>query len=351
MKIAHFEQVEPVCPLCLQKNVVSTLQLECVRWAAPNLEVEEGHLRCQTCPAIYPILKGIPVILPDVSSWMKNHQLHLLWDPKSSGLFQQWLCDASGPGSAMESVHNYISSYMWSHYRHLDPERHEAPSDLYELLEQTQLKTNTPKVVLDLGCAVGGSTQNLAERHQQLVLGIDLNFAMLLQAKHVAKTGEVRYGLRQSGVIYKHQAYDVELPSSDLVDFWVADATCLPFQHNTAAIARSTNLLDCTPSPLAHLTELLRVAEQACVACPYDWSINATEYAQWIGGHSAATHWLGDPLTLINSLFKPSGPIAELSSAEIFAEHAHLPWRVRLHNRAEMQYSVHAFSIRMANRG
>ena len=351
MKIAHFEQIKPVCPLCLQKNVTSALHLECVRWAIPNKEAEEGHLRCPTCPAVYPILKGIPVILSDVSSWMKNHQLHLLWDPQTSGFFQQWLCDASGPGSAVESVNNYISSYMWSHYRHLDPKRDEPPSDLHGLLEQTKLDTNNPKMILDLGCAVGGSTQNLAERHQQLVLGIDLNFAMLLQAKHVSKTGQVRYGLRQSGVIYQHQDYNVAFPYSDLVDFWVADATCLPFQANSVSIARSTNLLDCTTLPLLHLIELLRVAEQACVACPYDWSINATEYAQWIGGHSSASDWKGDPLHLIQSLFQPDGPIPELSSAEIFSEHANLPWRVRLHNRAVMQYSVHAFSIRMANRG
>ena len=169
--------------------------------------------------------------------------------------------------------------------------------------------------------------------------------------KHVSKTGQVRYGLRQSGVIYQHQAYDVEHSNSDLVDFWVADATCLPFLQDTASIARSTNLLDCTTSPLLHLIELLRVAEQACVACPYDWSINATEYAQWIGGHSSASDWKGDPLQLIHSLYQPDGPIPELSSAEIFSEHQNLPWRVRLHNRAEMQYSVHAFCVRAANRG
>src|SRR5207302_5037469 len=76
---------------------------------------------------------------------------------------------------------------------------------------------------------------------------------------------------------------------SDQLSFWCGDVGALPFADGTFDGALSLNVVDCVPSPLAHLMELGRVLRDrapALLSSPYDWSPNATPVAQWLGGHS-----------------------------------------------------------------
>ena len=137
----------------------------------------------------------------------------------------------------------------------------------------------------DIGCSVGGSTHLLAQKTDNLVLGIDISLGMIRFAQH-ALHGQVRYGKRRIGTVYDPVEYAIPSLDSERIDYWVADALSLPFLNQTVDHSQSIHLLDCVSKPTSHLTELIRILKKDgswSVVCPYDWSMGATEYQHWLG--------------------------------------------------------------------
>ena len=195
--------------------------------------------------------------------------------------------------------------------------------------------------MLDIGCSVGRSTFWLAEQHERPVLGLDLNFAMLMHAQDALLHNKVRYGLRRNGVVYDWKEYAVGFKHRQWVDFWVADATCLPFVNNQVGRINTMNVLDCTTSPTQYLKELSRVSTEWQSFCPYDWSSSVTEFAQWLGGHSSFSPWKGSPEEVIRYLLSEENQDPILSNTHIHREIGSLLWNVRLYERSTTQYQVH----------
>ena len=227
---------------------------------------------------------------------------------------------------------------MHSHYSDLDPDDSEHENQIERLLTHTAQTTCADGPILDIGCSVGRSSFWLAEHFNKPVLGIDLNFAMLMHAQDALRSNRVRYGLRRNGVVYDWKDYPVDFPNRNLVDFWVADATCLPFLNGQVGRANTLNVVDCTTSPTQYLQELSRVSTEWHSFCPYDWSSGVTEFSQWLGGHSSFSPWEGNPESVIRYLFNED---AALSSHKIHREIDALLWNVRLHARSTTQYQVH----------
>ena len=57
--------------------------------------------------------------------------------------------------------------------------------------------------LLDVGCSVGRSTFWLAEQYNRPVLGIDLNYSMILHALEILLRDRVVYGQRINGCVYR----------------------------------------------------------------------------------------------------------------------------------------------------
>ena len=303
--------------------------------------IEEGNFLCNHCGAIYPVIRGVPILMPQVGTYLQNYSIHTLWRTDTSGHHWQWLSEGSGENSLISATRSYLSTYMHSHYGDFDPENPNQPNQIQTLLSHTK-ETSIPNgPILDIGCSVGRSSFWLAEQYDRPVLGLDLNFAMLMHAQDALLHNQVRYGRRRVGVVYDWKEYPVHFNNTHHVDFWVADATCLPFANNRVARINTLNVLDCTTSPTQFLQEMSRVAMEWHCFCPYDWSSSVTEFAQWLGGHSSFSPWNGNPEEVIRYLLLESDETSPLSQMQIHREIASLPWAVRLSNRSTTQYDVH----------
>jgi SAM-dependent methyltransferase len=198
--------------------------------------------------------------------------------------------------------------------------------------------------VLDIGCSVGGTTFALAERTGRLVLGVDLNLAMLRVAAAVLVRGEVAYPRKRTGVVYDKRRFPVRLPGAENVDFWACDAAALPFSSGSFALAALLNVIDCAPAPREVLAETARVlapAAPAVLCSPYDWSAAATPIGTWLGGHSQRGPTRGDSASVLRALLTPGGHPAAIPGLRLAAEVDAVPWHVRVHDRSSVAYATH----------
>jgi len=277
-----------------------------------------------------------------------------------SELVESMLGDCCGPGSAFDQMRQHLSSYTWDHHGDLDPDEpvdEPRPGAMLRSLEVGRELAGSVSSgavpsgpIIDVGCSVGRSSFALAQGSNELVLGVDLNFAMLRVASEVLRHGKVRYPRRRSGVVYDRRGFPAEFVNRENVDFWACDAAALPLPSNTFSLAVSMNVLDCAYAPSELLATLARVLQQggkAVLTCPYDWSPAATPLEAWLGGHSQRSPLGGSSEAVLRTLLtradesNPAGGPNSFCGLELIAQQEQLPWSVRLHDRSAMGYKVH----------
>ncbi len=353
MKFRHFEELSPVCPVCRVERGIQDSQL--VLGAVTlrtDTTVQEGTLLCprNECQREFPVIDGIPLIIPHIRAWISANISQVQAREDLSPLTESMLIDCCGPGSMFETTRQHVSSYAWDHYADFDSEetvREPRPGLIVRLLDQC-LKIGRPLQggpVLDIGCGAGRTAFALAERTSALVLGVDLNYAMLKVAARVLSEGIVRYPRRRVGIVYDRREFPVHFDQSDNVDFWACDANSLPFRDGQFGATVGLNVLDCAHSPLTFLQSVARVTAgggQVILACPYDWSAAATPVEHWLGGHSQRSDFRGASEPVLKALLSPEHHSGSVPRLKFSAEADNLPWHVRLHDRSTMKYSVHA---------
>jgi SAM-dependent methyltransferase/uncharacterized protein YbaR (Trm112 family) len=315
---SHFEALHPVCPLCRAALAIGTSIRE------SDGDVLEGILLCGGCGREFPIVDGIPVIVGPIRTWLAANPLQLLMRDDLSPQIESLIGDVLGPGSPYDLLRQHTGMYADDHYR---------AGSAASLIDGIDVAAGP---VLDLGCATGGTTFQLAQKSGAMTLGIDLNFAMLRVASRVLREGRVRYARRRIGVVYDRRDEAIDLPARELVDFWCCDAGALPFDDAIAGTAASVNVIDCNTSPQQSVAELARVVRPgglAIISTPYDWSPSATPYENWIGGHSQRGPHEGAAEPLLRDLVA--------AHFTIVREETDVPWRVRLHHRSAVDYRVH----------
>jgi SAM-dependent methyltransferase/uncharacterized protein YbaR (Trm112 family) len=313
--------------------------------------IVEGVLHCSNegCRREYPILDGIPLLVANLRQYVSDNVLAIYGRRDLSELTESLLGDCCGPQSAFDQLRQQLSFYAWDHYADLDPQ--EADDDLQPGSMLRCLQTGRqlaepipPGPVVDVGCSVGRGSFALAEHAADLVLGIDLNFAMLRLSSQVLRTGRVSYPRRRVGLAYDRREFPARFANADKVDFWACDAAALPFPAGTFSLAVSMNVLDCIAAPADLLTSVARVLRgggKLVLTCPYDWSPAATPLEAWLGGHSQRSPSGGASEIVLRALLTPGAHPAASGDLELVAEQEHLPWHVRLHARSTMRYRVH----------
>ncbi|OPY13384.1 MAG: hypothetical protein A4E69_01676 [Syntrophus sp. PtaB.Bin138] len=207
--------------------------------------------------------------------------------------------------------------------------------------------------VIDIGCAVGRTSFELAETLDEVVLGIDLNFGMLKTAATILEKGCISYPRRRGGIAFERREFPAVFEKAEKVDFWVSDATALPFADGTFSAGVSLNVLDCVWSPYDYLKEIGRIlmpGGNAVLSTPYDWTANATPVEAWLGGHSQRSAHQGSSPDILRSLLSGGGHPNKIEALELVSE-KDLPWTLRLHNRSVMEYLVHLTVIGKKNDG
>ncbi len=343
MRREHLERLKPVCPTCRASGrAPSELRLGNIARCDGD-DIREGALVCteSLCQREHPIIDGIPIVVADLQSWT-SHQLDaVLRRDDLSPFVESLLGDAAGPGSTLDRERSTLSSYAYAHW---------FEGSIAQLLESA-LQLLSPEratgMWLDLGCAVGRATRDIALHTGDLAVGVDLSFSMLRVAEGVRREGRAVFDLRRVGVVYDRCDIAIQDVPGDHMSFWCCDVGNLPFPEGLFAGGLSLNVLDCVASPVAHLLELSRVMRPgapALLSTPYDWSPNATPLAQWLGGHSQRGPAHGSSVTELHRV---------LSSMDIGLrvemERERIPWRVYVNERATMEYAVHLLSLRRAD--
>ena len=359
MKRRHFETLRPICPACrVERGDEPPLRLS-IEAVADADEVLEGVLQCPepACLREYPILDGIPLLVPDVASYLGSQISHLRDRDDLSPMIEALLAEGSGPGSYLDVTWTHVGTYGWDHYGEwdLDDPSASQPAGIRPGSVARTLATGLDLCrdaglslgdgpVLDLGCAAGRSSFDLAGRTADLVVGVDLGFHFLKVAARVLRRGVARYPLRRGGIRYDWREFPVPVPGRDRVDFWACDAARLPFASGSFGGVVCFNLLDCIAGPLDLLRETARVLRPGApvlIASPYDWAPAATAVEAWIGGHSPRSLGGGASDRVLRALLTPGSHPASVAGLRLAAERDGVPWTVRLHDRSAVSYLLH----------
>jgi len=359
IKLLHFEKLKPLCPVCRAAGRESMLEIGTVLKEG-NSSIREGILVCSNhqCLSEYPVLDGIPILVANLRTYISQNILPVLCRDDLTETMESLLGDCFGPGSAFDSQRQYLSTYAFDHYGDLDPlestQRSVLPGSIIKLFRQGFLPSAECTVrgpAIDIGCAVGRTSFELAEALDEIVLGIDLNFGMLKTAVAILEKGYVYYPRRRDGIAFERRKFPAAFEKAVNVDFWVCDAMALPFADQTFSAGISLNVLDCVWSPYDYLKEIGRIlipGGEALLSTPYDWTANATPIEAWLGGHSQRSKHKGSSPDILRSLLSGGGHPNAVEDLELVSER-NLPWTLRLHDRSVMEYLVHLMIIRKKN--
>jgi putative 4-mercaptohistidine N1-methyltranferase len=195
-----------------------------------------------------------------------------------------------------------------------------------ELLDTNHLP---PKArALDLGCAVGRSTFELA-RHCAEVIGIDFSARFIAAARALLQDGCIRGRLPEEGE--RAREVDFRVPRAEprgRIEFQLGDACDLDPALGGFDVVLGANLIDRLPAPkalLARLPDLVRPSGQLILTSPFTWLEEFTPRPEWLGGYRGR-----DTATALRE---------ELDAAFAFRESRDIPFLIREHAR-KYQWSV-----------
>jgi ubiquinone/menaquinone biosynthesis C-methylase UbiE/uncharacterized protein YbaR (Trm112 family) len=342
VKLHHFKKLSPICPSCVLEHGDGP-ELDLQINSQSELRVIEGHLHCPDCRKLFPILHGVPILVPDVETYLSQSIIHAISPSDTSDFVQQWLTESTGPSSAYTLTRQYISTYAHAHYNHQSPHPPEIDSGFTQLSKTASRFISPDANALDIGCSVGGSSFGLAESTKGLVLGVDISLSMIRFAQS-ALEGKIRYGRRRVGTIYDPISHSVDNSRASQIDFWVADALYLPFKKSKFGHSQSIHLLDCVSDPSRHLIELIRILKPNStfsIICPYDWSTGATSFSNWLGGYGYFQGHNGSPEEVVRWILSKESPHIELQNVQITSEVSGQAWRIQIHERSTMHYQSH----------
>ena len=360
MRRRHFAAFAPHCPRCAGDNAGRhALILADIR-AERDEDVTAGLLHCPVCLHEYPIIDGIPLILPGLGPLLAERGIDLMLRDDLDPALESLLADAIGPGTWFDVLRQTLSTYGWDGWADLDP--HEAPAEEPQaeepqagavrrcLARLLALAGPAPATrVLDLGCGAGRTAFDLAAHAPDaLVLGIDAHLGLLRLARG-ALGGCVSYPRRRIGLVHDRRSFPVDPPGAARVDFWACDALALPFAPASADLIAALNLLYCVAEPrrlLAGMAEALAPAGRLLLATPYDWSTRATPVQTWIGGHSQRADHRGAPEPFLRALLTEGAHPQSVAGLVLLGEDAGFPWQTRLHDRAAVRYLSHLLAVR-----
>ena len=161
---------------------------------------------------------------------------------------------------------------------------------------------------LDLGCAVGGASFELAKAFGE-VLGVDWSQAFVQAASELATTGEARYFLRTSGDAGEERAIAID-PAIDRtrVRFERGDAHAPAASWGSFDAVLMGNLIDRLRNPatcLGRLAELVRPGGTLVITTPFTWLDEYTPRDRWLDGLTGVQAVLDGAFELVETRDMP----------------------------------------------
>ena len=148
---------------------------------------------------------------------------------------------------------------------------------------------------LDLGCALGRSSFELAQGGFEQVTGLDFSARFFHLAARMQVDGSLRYALPEEGEIvsfHEINLADLALEETrDRVQFLQGDACNLPEKFSGYDLILAANLIDRLYSPrrfLATIHERMNPGGLLVLTSPYTWLEEYTGKEEWLGGYRSA---------------------------------------------------------------
>ncbi len=354
MKLLHFEKLNPLCPRCLRVSGQHFPLGVGALLRGDQEDMIEGILHCSNpqCLSEYPVIDGIPLIMADLRAYISHNLLSIVMRDDLSESAESLIGDCCGTSSPFYISRHHLSTYAYDHYGDKDPAAQKnysvSPGSVLKLLSQglSELGRKPEGPVIDMGCSVGRAAFEMARTADDIVLGVDMNFAMLRLASRALRDERTVYPRKRTGLVFDRREFPLCFEGREKVDFWACDICALPFADSVFGSAISLNALDCVHAPYEHLRELeriLRPGAPAILSTPYDWSESAAPVEAWIGGHSQRSVTRGDSREMLRTLLAGAekGHSHQLKRLRIVSETNEIPWSVRIHERSAVQYLVH----------
>lgn len=188
-------------------------------------------------------------------------------------------------------------------------------------IETLMQKLNYPSLerVLDLGCAVGRSSFELA-RYAKHVDAVDFSARFIRNALNLGEHGQLRYLIKTEGELSELKTVRLETLGlehlTDKVSFSQGDACNLKALYQGYDLIFAGNLLDRLYEPAKFLLDLdqrLNSGGYLVLTSPYTWLEEFTEKSQWIGGYKEN----GENLTTLEGLKRILADRFELLGAPV----------------------------------
>lgn len=193
---------------------------------------------------------------------------------------------------------------------------------------------------LDLGCAIGRSSFELA-RGFESVVGIDFSTRFIRHAETMKQSGHLRYTLPTEGDLEAY--YEAELSSfglsdvTDRVEFWQGDACNLKPHLKDFDLIFAGNLIDRLYDPyklLDTIHERILSGGLLILTSPYTWQEESTPKDKWIGGYKKD----GENLSTIDGLLEILGKNFSL------LERRDIPFVIR-ETKRKFQHTIAEMSV------
>lgn len=190
---------------------------------------------------------------------------------------------------------------------------------------------------LDLGCAVGRASFELAMGGYGQVTGLDFSTRFIRLAARMQEGGCLRYAIPEEGEIVSFR--EIGLPElglaevRDRVAFFQADACTLPDKFTGYDLVLAANLIDRLYAPrtfLSTIHERLNPGGLLVITSPYTWSEEFTKREEWLGGYRNA----GEPVWTLDGLKEALAP-----HFRMVGEHRDVPFVIR-ETRRKFQHTV-----------
>lgn len=246
---------------------------------------------------------------------------------------------AEAPASYYETD-RLLSEYAEFHYGDSYFGVNNFPRTLAEIaLEATQGKPQ--KHALDLGCASGRATFELARKFER-VTGVDFSARFINQGVQLIQSGKLRYTLADEGELVSYKTRTLaELGLQDTVsrvEFYQGDACNLKPQFSGYDLVLAANLVDRLYNParfLGQIHERIVAGGILVIASPYTWLEEHTPRAAWLGGFKKD----GESYTTLDALKEHLGKHFRLVS-----EPADVPFVIR-ETRRKFQHTLSEVTI------
>jgi putative 4-mercaptohistidine N1-methyltranferase len=193
------------------------------------------------------------------------------------------------------------------------------------------LRLENARRALDLGCAVGRSSFELA-RHFDEVTGIDFSERFIAAARVMQRDGAMTIRAPREGVAVDE--FRLELPGDlprERVHFEPGDACTLRDDLGVFDLVLMANLIDRLPDPARCLAQL------SALVAPHGWLVLTSPYT-WLEDYTPREHWLD----------RGDGTLAALQThlepAFALTHHFDLPMLIRDHRR-KYQWTVTEASV------